>query len=181
MKLLYILAALLSSLLLSSCGDGEGGIPPLISKEDVNVAAAENGGSASAAQNSAEAINLIDEDLATSWVNVGDSPILITFREQERIKQIALFRTASTIGTGNSPDILIELSADGNHYEASNLTLINGGLPCSDVVRTETELRCSMKELPVQYVRITVQNDKAFALTEFNAVAAKSKEHNNDQ
>ncbi|WP_286719097.1 discoidin domain-containing protein [Thalassolituus sp. UBA2009] len=162
-----------SVFLLSACGgsSSESSIPGL--KSDTNVALLSRGASASSSHNSSDAKNLIDGNNNTSWTSASGQKIVVDFGSVEKIKSIKLTRQAASAAIGSSPDILIELSANGSSYTASNLSVFSGGIACTSQTVTTTTMSCTMAERDTRYIRITSQNGKAYDFIELEALATK--------
>lgn len=172
----FFFSAMATCFLLAACGGGGGGnddVPRANNPTEVNVAAQAKGASAIALYNAATAANLIDGNPGTSWISDPDSPIIITFSAVENIRKFKLTRTAAAASLGSNPDILIELSANGVDYAASNVSVITGGIACSSMTANVQVMECSMSELATRYVRITTLNGKSYELGEFEAIAVK--------
>ncbi|MCA6059855.1 discoidin domain-containing protein [Thalassolituus sp. ST750PaO-4] len=162
-----------SVLFLSACGgsSSDSSIPGL--KADTNVALLSRGASASSSHNSSNANNLIDGNINTSWTSASGQKIVVDFGSVEKIKSIKLIRQAGAVITGSNPDILIELSANGSSYTASNLSVVTGGIPCTSRSMNETTMSCTMAERDTRYIRITSQNGNAHDFFELEALATK--------
>ncbi len=162
-----------SVFLLSACGgsSSDSAIPGL--KADTNVALLSRGASASSSHNSSDAKKLIDGNSNTSWTSASGQKIVVDFGSVEKIKSIKLTRQAASAAIGSSPDILIELSANGSSYTASNLSVFSGGITCTSQTVTTTTMSCTMAERDTRYIRITSQNGKAYDFIELEALATK--------
>ena len=169
---LSLIAAL--AFVLSACGGSSSdssSIPGL--KSDTNVALLSRGASASSSHNSSDAKNLIDGNSNTSWTSASGQKIVVDFGSVEKIKSIKLTRQATSAAIGSNPDILIELSANGSSYTASNLSVFSGGIACTSQTITTTTMSCTMAERDTRYIRITSQNGKAYDFIELEALATK--------
>lgn len=145
------------------------------SKTDVNVAA---NATVTTSFNPGDAGNLVDEDAATSLVSSPEIPIVVDFGQVETIKSFTLSRISSSafFGTMSStiPEILVELSSDGIAYEASNISVIVGGVDCFKSTRGQTTMKCEMRDgYDVSHIRITTRNGRSYQFTELEAIAEK--------
>lgn len=169
---LSLIAAL--AFVLSACGGSSSdssSIPGL--KSDTNVALLSRGASASSSHNSSDANNLIDDNNNTYWTSASGQKIVVDFGSVEKIKSIKLTRQAASAAIGSNPDILIELSTNGSNYTASNLSVVTGGIACTNLTTSITTMSCTMAEHDTRYIRITSQNGKAYDFIELEALATK--------
>ncbi len=171
-----ILGTVIISLVLSACGGGGGSDSENDgsgsgTKTDVNVAASNNGGVATAAYNSDSAVNFIDEDATTTWISDPDSSIVVDFGSVEKVKKITITKVNSATSAGSNPDVLVELSIDGNDYQSSNITTFSGGIECSSTVIGGESLVCEMDEYDAQFIRVTSKNGKSFEFKEIEVIA----------
>lgn len=164
------LAAALTSLLLTACGGGGGGggndNSRAFSTPEVNVAAASNGAKATATYNNATAKNLIDGDVATTWISDDGSTITVDFGTTRSITKIVLRKVDSSVTLGSNPDILVELSENGSTWTASNMSVYSGGIPCTSINSGRTVSTCEMAARNARAIRVTTQNGKSFELQE---------------
>lgn len=161
-----------SVVMLSACG-GSGEFVGQETDQELNVAASANGGSASAFHNSGTAGNLIDGNTGTSWTSDSEEAIVVRFSSTASIRSITLTRLAAAASLGTDPDILVELSTDGDNYSRSNMSVISGGIPCTALTSSTTTMSCTMSGYDARYVRITTADGKAFSFTELEVIAVR--------
>ena len=171
----YRLASIVSAIALASCGSDSGttGSPPAPTvASNINVAASSVGATATATFNAASAGNLIDENIATSWISSPGSPILIDFGSVIDIDSLEINKVNSLLSTSSPPDILVELSADDVTYESSGITLSSGAdIPCISQTFGGSVIDCSFTPYSARYIRITTQNGKSFEFQDIEAIS----------
>lgn len=177
MKKSILSSVIASSILLAACGGGGGGDsdgPGANVQADVNVAALINGATAVSDYNSMYADNLIDGDPGTSWISDPGVAIRINFSEVKNISSFTLSYTSAAVSFGTNPDILVELSTDGNNFSASSISYVTSGIACVNSTRGGQAMSCDLSAPhATRAVRITSQNGKSFQFTEFEAIARK--------
>lgn len=163
------LTALASSILLTACGGGGGGggeAPRATTSPEINVAAASNGALATANYNNTTARQLIDGDIATSWISDDGSTITVQFGITRSITRITLRKVDSSVTVGTHPDILVELSENGSTWTASDMSVYSGGIPCTRISSGRTVITCDMAARNARAIRVTSQNGKSFEFQE---------------
>lgn len=168
------LTALATSILLTACGGGGGGggseAPRATTSPEINVAAASNGALATANYNNATAHQLIDGDIATSWISDDGSTITVQFGITRSITKIVLRKVAASTTVGSHPDILVELSENGSTWTASNMSVINGGIHCDSYTNGGEVSSCTMAARNARAIRVTSQNGKSFEFQELEVI-----------
>ena len=96
----------------------------------------------------------------------------IEFEVVERVQKIVIRKTASTLHSGNNPDIVVELSLDGLTWKTSAITdTANADIPCTATASSSKHIECTMRAVEAQYVRFTSQNGKAYEIAEIEVMA----------
>lgn len=156
----------------SSSSDSE----PVL-KSDVNIALLSNGASAMATVNNSDANNSIDDNNATSWGSISGSSLIVKFSEVNTIKSFAIKKSdGQGVSAGSNPDILVELSKDGETYETSQVTTfgISGTIGCMNTSLSASNISCDLTStFEAQYIKITTQNGESYAYDEIEVISYK--------
>ncbi len=143
----------ISSLLLAGCGGSDSDDKFLGGSNDINVALASNGASATATYDNGSAPNVIDGDptAATDWAGIvsGDS-VQINFGQLRYLKEIKIHTNDSSPSNKR-----IEISTDNAVWKT---TAQNSGvdIPCTTYITNSTSITCTYSSRQqIKYVKFT--------------------------
>lgn len=160
---------------------------------ELDVASQAHGAVAVASYNADTAGNLIDDNDDTTWISDPYSPIVVDLGAIEELVRFEL-RFVTNMGAtklGSNPDLILELSADGSNYLASEVTFFGKGqdkAQCTSFATAREYIRCNIParirnpvtnefvENPywkVRFIRITTTNGNSFEFTELDVIAKR--------